>query len=318
MKKIISVVQVMVLLTMASCAQLTGPYYLEQEKYDQGIAVLGEQLKENPEDASSAYYVGRYYLALEKQKQAQPYLQRAVKLDPENADYHFWLGVDYWALKDFKKERVAYGRALTLDPKHISANLYLGHSYLDKGKWAEALVQYDKVIKLDKYNPEALYNRADALKHLGQSSEEITAWKKFLKYYPDGILAMRATENLNLHGDFTYRNFILGKRNVTLKTMKFKTGSARLDVASKKSLHVLAAMLESNKKLSFHIVAYKKGDAALANKRAKSVRDYIMGGHPRLDSKRMELSWFGSDERIKRGGKTFSIDDSVQFITAVQ
>ena len=310
--------QLVVFLTLTACAQVTGPYYLGQEKYDEGIEVLGQQLKENPQDASSAYYVGRYYLALEKPKQAIPYLKRASEIEPQNADYYFWVGVALWAVKDYSHEQEAYGKALTFDPKHISANLYLGHSYLENKKWREALAQYDIVIKLDKYNPEALYNRADSLCRLGRSAEEIAAWKKFLKYYPDGALAMSATSKLNLHGDFTYRNFILGKRNVTLKTMKFKLGKALVDVSSKKSLHVIAAMMEANKKLDIHIVSYKKGDAALAKSRAKAVRDYIMGGHPGFSSTRMVLSWFDSAETIKSGGKSFQVDDSVQFITVVQ
>ncbi|WP_031479613.1 tetratricopeptide repeat protein [Maridesulfovibrio frigidus] len=318
MKQFLFLVQALALLALTACAQITGPYYLGQEKYDEGIEALGQQLKENPQDASSAYYVGRYYLALEKPTQAIPYLKRASEIEPQNADYHFWVGVALWAVKDYSHEQESYGKALALDPKHISANLYLGHSYLESKKWREALAQYDIVLKLDKYNPEALYNRADSLRRLGRSAEEIEAWKKFLKYYPDGSLAMSAASNMNLHGDFTYRNFILGKRNVTLKTMKFKPESTLIDVSSKKSLHVIAAMMEANEKLNIHIVSYKKGDVTLAKSRAKAVRDYILGGHPGFSSTRMPLSWFDLSETIKSGGKSFQVDDSVQFITVVQ
>ena len=208
----------------------------------------GEQLKENPGDASSAYYVGRYYLALNKPKDGLPYLEKAARLDPENADYVFWTGVAHWAMLDFEQEQAAYRKTLTLDPDHISANLYMGHGYVDQGEWAKALEQYGKVIKSDKYNPEALYNRAFALNGLGKTTGEIAGWKKFLEYYPDGSLAMQATERLNLHGDFTYRNFILGQRNVTLHSMTFKSGTNELDTDSRTSLHVVSAMLGANKR----------------------------------------------------------------------
>ena len=58
MKNVIMVALIVVVLAAAGCAKVVGPYYLNQEKYEEGIKVLGEQLKENPEDASSAYYVG--------------------------------------------------------------------------------------------------------------------------------------------------------------------------------------------------------------------------------------------------------------------
>jgi len=317
-KNVIMVALIVAVLAAAGCAKVVGPYYLKHGEYEEGLVILGEQLKENPDDASSAYYVGRYYLALNKPKDGLPYLEKAAKLDPENADYVFWTGVAHWAMLDFEREQAAYLKTIILDPKHISANLYLGHGYVDQGEWAKALAKYDTVIKLDKYNPEALYNRALALNGLGKTAEEIAGWKKFLEYYPDGSLAMQATERLNLHGDFTYRNFILGQRNVTLKSMVFKPGTNVLDTDSRTSLHVINAMMKANKKLALHIVAYAKGDAARAKARAKNVRDYMLSGNPGIDLKRLPLSWFGIAEQIEMRGTTFTLDDSVQFITVLQ
>ena len=318
MKKIAAAGLVLAVLALAGCAKMVGPYYLEQEKYEEGIEVLGGQLRENPNDASSAYYVGRYHLALNKPREGLPYLEKAAALDPENADYVFWTGVAYWALLDFERERAAYEKTLSLDPDHISANLYLGHGYLDQGEWAMALGQYDTVLKLDKYNPEALYNRAVALSGLGRTKEEIAACKKFLEYYPAGSLGMQATARLNLHGDFTYRNYIIGKRNITLKGMTFKPGSDDPDSASKETLQVISAMLETNRELELHIVSYVNGDPERAKRRARSVRDYLLSWRPGTDAARLPLSWFGTAEQVEIGDKTFSLGESVNFITKVR
>ncbi|WP_432735613.1 tetratricopeptide repeat protein [Maridesulfovibrio sp. FT414] len=317
MKRLVLLAVFLGLLFAAGCAKLSGPYYLNNHKYREGIKAFSEKVVENPNDADSAYYLGRYYLALKKPREALPYTLKAAELEPDNTDYLFWMGVNYWALKQFDKERDAYQKVLKLDPDHISANLYLAHSYLDAGKLIEALILYDKVIKLDKYNPEALYNRADILGRQGKKDDAVKAWKKFLEYYPDGALAMSGTQKLNQLGDFTYRNFIFGNRNVTLKSVKFKPGEIDSDLESKNSLHVIAAMMEENKKLSFHIVAYVKGDRNLARERAKAVRDYILGGHPDFDPARMPLSWFGEAEEVNSSGKTFKLDESLQFITVV-
>lgn len=304
--------------TVNPYSQVMGPYYLKQRDYDEGVKVFTERFEADPTDASAAYYIGRYYLAMKKPEKGVEFFQKAVALKPDDADYHFWLGVGYWAKLEFDKERVEYEKALQLDPDHISANLYLGHGYMDDGQWAQALARYDKVIDLDHFNPEALYNRGVALGELGQEKEKIAALKKFLEYYPDGSLAMRATGQLNLLGDFTYRNFILGKRNVTLRTVKFKPGTTDPLLESKESLHVIAAMMDVNDKLDIHVVAYKDGDAAAARARAESVRDYILSGRPGIDPKRLPLSWFGSAEAFESEGKTFKLSESVQFITVTK
>lgn len=323
-KVLLLVVSALLMAMLVGCvqvnpySQMMGSYYLKQREYPEGVEALTERLEADPTDATAAYFVGRYYLALKKPEKAMPFFEQAATLDPENADYRFWIGVAHWAKLEFDKERESYIKTLSLDSNHISANLYLGHGFIDEKQWKQALAQYDKVIRLDRYNPEALYNRGLALGGLGRKTEEIAALKKFLGYYPDGSLAMRATERLNLQGDFTYRNFILGKRNVTLKSMTFKPGSSDLVLESKESLHVIAAMMDVNKKLNLHIVAYKDGDAATAKARAQSVRDYILAGRPKFDPKRLLLSWFGTAETLERGGKTFTLDDSVQFITMTQ
>jgi tetratricopeptide (TPR) repeat protein len=305
-------------LMLAGCARVVGPYYLEQGKYQEGIELLSAQLREHPDDASSAYYLGRYYLALNRPKEALPYLKLATGLAPDNADYRFWLGVNRWGLLDFAGEREAYLEAVRLDPKHISANLYLGHGRLDRGEWAEALARYDRVIELDAYNPEALYNRSVVLNRLGRDEEEVAALRQFLEFYPDGMLALEATQRLNLQGDFSYRNFIMGNRNVTLRSMAFKPGTNELDMDSKESLHVVAAMMATNDDLALHIVAYCDGDAARARIRAAAVRDYILAGHPSFDPKRLPLSWFGTAETVTVGDTTHILTESVQFITVTR
>ena len=318
MKKFVAMLLIASILFAAGCAKVMGPYYLEQEQYEEGIKVMGEQLKENPDDAASAYYVGRYYLALNKPKQGLPYLQKAVHLAPENADYVFWTGVAYWAMMDFDREKAAYEKAISLDPNHISAHLYLGHGYADRGQWAQALKQYDVVLRLDPYNPEALYNRARALRGLDKTSDEIAAWKRFLEYYPDGSMAMTATEQLNLHGDFTYRNHIIGNRNVTLRSLTFAPGTSDLDADGRASLEVLSAMMQVNKGLTLNVVAYVKGNAPLAKARANAVRDYMLNGNPDVDQSRLPLSWFGTAENVQVGDKSFTLDQSVSFITEVR
>lgn len=307
------------LLAVAGCVVplKSGSYYLEKREYPQGIEAQQAWLSEHPDDAGAYYYIGRYYLAMEQPAKAMPWFDKAIGLAPDNADYHFWKGVAYWALMEYGKERKCYEREVAIDPNHISAHLYLGHGYTDDKDWTRALAQYDTVLKLDPYNPEALYNRAVALEGLGRKEDEAAALRTFLEDYPDGSLAMRATVRLNTLGDFSYRNFIIGRRNVTLRAMAFKPWSRELTLESKESLHVIEAMMKEDPKLVLNIVAYKKRDLAGAREMALKIRDYILAGRG-VESARLPMSWFDSPEIVEEGGKRHALDDSVQFITQVR
>lgn len=55
-------------LLVSGCAKISGPYYLKNQKYKEGIKTFSEKFQDDPDDAESAYYVGRYYLALKSLK----------------------------------------------------------------------------------------------------------------------------------------------------------------------------------------------------------------------------------------------------------
>ena len=303
------------LLPLLNCSHPSGKHYLENEQYAEGIRIFQETLRKDPSNAAASYYMGRFYLAQEKPEQAMPYFQRATELASHEADYHFWQGVAYWAVMEFEKERLSYQRALALDKNHIPALLYLAHNLLDEGAWKKALAQYDTVLQKDRYNPEALYNRGLALQQLDRADEEIDAWKGYLKQYPDGRWALRATDHLNALGDFSYRNFTIGYRRVTLARIPFSPGSAELLSRGKPSVQVLGSILSINEKIELEILGYKKNDPALATMRAKAVRDYLLQHFPTINPSRLKYSGKGDAERVEIEQRTYRLNESISFVT---
>lgn len=303
------------LLAVMSCSHPNGRRYLENEEYAKGTRVFQEMLRKDPTNAEVNYYIGRFYLAQEKPQRAMPYLQRAAELTPNKANYHFWQGVAYWGVMDFEKERLSYERALALDENHIPARLYLAHNLMDNGEWRKSLVEYDTVLKKDPYNPEALYNRGLALQQLNRPAEQIDAWKRYLKHYPDGRWALRAADHLNGLGDFTYRNFAIGYRRITLEQISFRSGSAEPLFTSKASLRVVGSILSVNGRIELEILAYKNGDLALATARAKAVRDYLLQNFPTIDSSRLRYLGQGHSEKVAAGNRTYRLNESISFVT---
>ena len=302
-------------LLMPGCMSLKGDRLLRNEQYQDGVTAFKGIVQKEPEDSEAQYYLGRFYLALDRPEEALPHLKRAVQGDPAKADYHFWLGVAYWAVRDFDLERRSYLQALAENPKHLPSRLYLAHNYLDSGKWQEALKNYDLLLRREPYNPEALYNRALAFKELHRPHEEALAWKRYLQYYPEGKWALRAVDHLNQLGQFTYRNFTIGYRRVTLEHIPFPSGSAKLLFQGKPSLQVLGTILSINDEISLEVVCYKNGDPSLAAARAKAVKDYLLQRFPKIKPSRIGARGIGYKEKIKTGNKVHFLDDSTTFIT---
>ncbi|MGE4291402.1 MAG: tetratricopeptide repeat protein [Desulfovibrio sp.] len=303
------------LLLLTGCLPLQGRSLLQEGSYEQGLSLAKQAVAQDPHDPEANYYAARFLLATDRPKEALPFIQKAATLDPGEAEYHFWLGVTHWALFDFDAERAEYLRAVNLDPDHISAHLYLGHSHLDAGEWRAALREYDTVLELREREPGAMYNRAVALDRLGREQEARSALLDFMLAYPDGDMAISAVEQLNAYGDFSYRNFILGKRTVPLRAISFEPGTSRLGFDVRSSLDVLGAMLENNQALHVHIVAYADKDAPLARMRAERVQRYITIHFPKVSAKRLLLSWFGRGEVVHTSEWDYRLPESVNLIT---
>lgn len=257
------------------------------------------------------FFMGRSLLAANQPEKALPFLEKAVALSPDLADYHFWLGVAHWALKDFSEERNQYVRAITINQDHIPAHLYLGHNFMDRGEWGKALTQYEKVLAIDYTTPNALYNRALALKKLRRSAEEVIAWREYLKVNQIGKWALRAAGHLNALDDFSYDIHQIGAMKTVMKRPTFDSSDALLP-DSLPSLDRLGHILENNPNLYVHVVVYFKSNQKRAFARAKAIKRYLTRKYPGADHGRVKISWFASAEVIN--DKTYLLDESVRFI----
>lgn len=294
---------------------VVGEYYLSEKKYNSGVTYFNKKVSKNNLDSASYYYLGRLLLAQNRSKQALVEFKNAIALDNTNADYYCWLGVAYSSLKKLDKERYTYLKALELNSKHLQALTYLAHNYNDANEYENALFYYKEVLSLSPFSQTALFNHAILLKKLKRYPEEKLALKEYLKYYVDGSLARNATVNLNLLGNFDFRNYIIGIRTITLKRIEFKPFISEIDYNSRDSLNYLCDILSRNKKVKIHIVVYQEGNEQLAKDRAKSVKKYILEKSEKIDPNRLKLSWFGVPKVIIKNGTTFKLGESVDFIT---
>jgi tetratricopeptide (TPR) repeat protein len=309
------------LILLSGCSlqqQVKGTYYLETGKYEQGIESFQEEVRRNPSLPAANYYLGRFYLAEDKPQDALRYLKRAVQHDPSKADYHFWLGVAYHENKRPDLERKSYLNAVSLDEKHHQALTYLGHSQLEGGQLSAALDSYSKALTAKPDIPDALYNRGLILKRLKRTPEERKAWKQYLGFYPSGAMARSAVTHLNALGDYEYQNYRVGYKLLPLKCVEFEPLSSKLRKDSHRSLDQLGAELAGKKEFILHVVVYQKNNAELAKSRSVRIEEYLQDKFPEMGSEQIKLSWFGLSKTMRSGKRSYTLDETVNFVTEMQ
>lgn len=290
---------------------IKGEYYLKEKNPELGEEVFLKEVEAHPENPPSNYYYGRLLLRSDKAKAALPFLQKAGSLDPENPDYQFWIGVTQGLLKQTKQERLSYERALTLDDKHEQALTSLGHWHLQKKEYSKALQFYTKALLIWPENSAALYNRALALSKLGKRQEEQAAWHRYLGVSSSGWLARNAVEHLNSLNDFSYRNYQLGPRMLTVEKIRFSDSSAEVDEASLSTIKMIGEIASTMKSGVLQVVVYQKNDVLLARARAQSIRKILLRNVSGLREDRIGISWFGEPQRNAK--KRWVIEESVDF-----
>jgi tetratricopeptide (TPR) repeat protein len=312
-------------LYLSACAQLgnfgsslkyniQGEYYLYNQDYKQGLETFSQAVKKDKQNPEAQYYFGRFLLAENEFSKALPFLKQATVLDPGESDYYFWLGVAYGESRQERLERKSYKKALGIDPNNIQALTYLANNYLRAKKYKEALKYYDMALDLSSADPQALYNRTIALRKLGRVGEEKKALRDYLNLYSSGSFARLAADRLNYLGDYSYRNYSLGFRTITLGTIGFIPSSDRLSDIAYPSLDLLGETVEKMPRGTLDIIVYCQNKTNLAKKRAITIREYLTRTFPDLgQEKRLQISWFGKAEKRVVLKKTTYLKESVQF-----
>jgi len=293
---------------------LQGEYYLQNHNYKQGLETFGQIVKSDRKSPEANFYYGRFLLAENQVHQALSYLKQATALAPDKSDYQFWQGVAYGESGQEGMERKSYQKALRLDPNNIQALTYLGNNRLRARKYQDALKYYNRALELSDANPQALFDRAVTLRHLGRVAEEKQALLDYLDAYPSGGFARLAADRLNTLGDQSYRNHQLGLRTLTLTKISFAPFSDHLSDESTPSLDLVGATVANMPRGRLNIIVYQLNNSSLARRRALSIGEYLTRHYPELQTdNRLQISWFGTAEKRVVLKKTMFLKESVQF-----
>ena len=224
----------------------------------------------------------------------------------------------FGGLNDVKNEEASYTEALQLDTDHLQSLIYLGHIHLQKKQFQTALDLYSQALDIWPDSPAALYNRALILHQLGRSPEERRGWLEYIARYPSGEMARKATDYLNMLGDFTFRNHRLGEQTATIEKIWFEPFSSILDASSYASLNVIGANFENLNKGTLQIVVYQKNNKDLAREKAQAIKRYLIDEFPAIEPNEIGISWFSEPHKLTIKKKSLTIDESVSFFVTAK
>ena len=293
----------------------TAKNYLKLKEIDKGLIFTSQELKNNPNDVSMNYYHGRYLIVKKRYKEAIPYLKKASELSNGNAEYAFRLGLIYGKIKEYTKERQQYQKILNEKGRYKKALIYLGRNYYKTKQYPKALETFEEALNIHKKSSYMFYYYALTLQKTNQNKKSIEYFLKYLTHYPNLSKAKKAVYNLNKFNDFTYSNFSIGDKIISIRNMDYLENSNEIESYSKQSLNIIGKLLLENKNLKLNIVSYDKDNLKDAEIRVKNIKKYILNKFPEIDFSRLKIGWVKTKKIIKIRDKNFDQNQYVNFFT---
>lgn len=305
-------------LVFSGCASNQAQTHLKMKELDKGIMYTSNELKNDPSDSTMNFYHGRFLYKQKKYKEAIVYFKKANDNTTfQNTNYKMWLGIAYGKNKEFQKERAIYLDLLNQKAwRYKKALAYLGRNYYKDKQYDKAIETFELgIAQYDKPHSYMLYYYALALKKMGETKKSTQYFKEYMHYYPDKSLARGATYSLNKRGIFTHVNIKIGEDILSIKNMDYLEDKVTPEYYSKKSLAKIATKFLEHENLTLYIVAYEKNSLALAEKRVKNIKVYLLDSYPEIKFENIKIAWLKSDKDLVVKGKTYTQDSFVNFFT---
>lgn len=247
------------------------------------------------QNAEAGLLLGRALLAAGKEAEALAILQNASALSPNNPEHLFWLGTAHWYMGNTELEQQSYRRAIHAAPDYLPALVNLGHNLLENNESEEALQTYNRVLTISPGHKVALYNSALAIHLTEESNQAIRAWKRYLHAYRSGKWAQLAVQHLNALGDFSYRAYQIGVRQIILHQealLGTEANKQRVEVEQLAEIYRQAPVSQLNLSLFY------AGNETEARMQAITLK-HLLNNSLQDHNKHIQISWFAEAESIQ-------------------
>jgi predicted Zn-dependent protease len=146
-----------------------GRALVHVQRYQEALPVLRTAAEKNPKSGMAHYELGLALIKTGQWEAALPEMQAAVVCTPTSAQLHFYAGAVHLRLKHIPEATAEFENSLKIDPDHFLANLKYGEMLFREGDAAAALPKLSRAAKVDPKSAEAHEFLADAYQQLGQA-----------------------------------------------------------------------------------------------------------------------------------------------------
>ena len=119
-----------------------------QQKYDEAITTLREQIKINPFDNYSYNLMGRVYWVQGNYTEAETAFRKQLEITPLDANAHANLGRMLVEWRKYKEAIPELEQAISLNSEEETLYISVGTAYLNLGETAKGMQAFEKAVKL--------------------------------------------------------------------------------------------------------------------------------------------------------------------------
>jgi tetratricopeptide (TPR) repeat protein len=180
--------------TSHQAEQLEAEAFESQQNWDRAVAEYKKILEQEPKLSGIHYRLGRIFLSKSPPEvdSAKAEFDEELKIDPDNASSEFMLGEIARQAGQWDDAVAHFSRASKLDEGFQEAYLALGMSLNSEGKFSEAIVPLQSYIKMQPADPAGHYQLATAYTRTGHKPEadrEMALQREMSEKNPQGVQA---------------------------------------------------------------------------------------------------------------------------------
>lgn len=173
------------LLLLASCSRQQENKEFNKLSFEEKMALLDANIKNNPSDAELYYERAKLYYSKENTKEALFDIQKAIKLDKKEPKYYITAADIYFARGESTLAFDALNQATKYDKNNVEAYAKIAELSFLLRDYNRARENIDKVLELDKINAEAYFQRGMIYKEIGDTLNAIKDYRKAIEYKTD-------------------------------------------------------------------------------------------------------------------------------------
>ncbi len=197
MTRLLSIITVLVITTMAGCGGSGGGSVETDPTANIGGSTIDSRgFERSMGPAEIAYASGKQFLTAGNYTEAIANFEKAVSVKPTYLEAWSDLGRTYTARKDYEKGIAAYKKALELSPENGALISSIGYNYLNLEDYDNAETYYLMLVEKDTLNYSGNVNLAFIAQRRDDSRGAITHYERALKSNPNDATTLGTLASL--------------------------------------------------------------------------------------------------------------------------